>query len=285
MMHNFLIDLRRAIQSRVGIACDAQSNSSDGFSDFVIRSSESEYRDPYGWFIHVEILNETFRLDFGFDESAGLLCKFYFSKLSSYGKIEELLEIQESFEKSFFPLSYYCDDRLVTTQELSSIQTPLNFRIKAKGRLVKSEIEVHDPINLVLEFLLVSILPLLPDGTEEDSMDFLYEHGLPEGASKKVLVNKYERDPRNRLACIKHYGTSCAVCGFDFGKVYGEFASDYIHVHHIVPVSQIGENYIVNPVKDLIPLCPNCHSAVHIANPPLSPEELRTRLKEKHIEI
>ena len=283
MMHNFLIELSRAIQSRVGIACDAKSNSGDGFSDFVIRSSESEYKDPHGWFIHVEILNDTFRLDFGFDESAGLLCKFYFSKFSSRGKIDQLIEIEESFERAYFPLNYYCDDRLVTTQELSSIQTPLNFRIRAKGRLINSELEDHDPTNLVLEFLLVSIFPLLPDGTEEDSSDFLYEHGLPEGASKKVLVNKYERDPRNRLACIKHYGTSCAVCGFDFGKVYGEFASEYIHVHHIVPVSQMGENYVINPVEDLIPLCPNCHSAVHIANPPLSPQELKSRLEKKNL--
>jgi hypothetical protein len=285
MMHNFLINLTRTIQNRIGIACDAQSNSGDGLSDFFIRSSESEYKSPYGWFVHVEILNDTFRLNFGFDESAGLLCKFYFSKLSSLPIKSELLELQEAFGKSYFPLSYYCDDRLVTIQEMGSIQTPLNFRIKAKGRLTQSAMEDGYSTNVVLDFLLLSIRPLLPDGTEEQSQDYLFEEGLPEGASKKVVVNKYERDPRNRVACIKHHGASCAVCGFDFGKVYGAFASDYIHVHHIVPISQMGENYLVNPIQDLIPLCPNCHSAVHIANPPLSPEELKTRLREKSIEI
>jgi len=84
-----------------------------------------------------------------------------------------------------------------------------------------------------------------------------------EGATKVVTVNKYERDAKARKRCIAHFGCECQVCGFDFEKVYGDLGKGYIHVHHIVPLSEIGEEYEVNPEKDLVPLCPNCHAMIH----------------------
>jgi len=35
-------------------------------------------------------------------------------------------------------------------------------------------------------------------------------------------------------------------------------------VHHIKPISEIGEDYLVDPVRDLVPVCPNCHRMLHI---------------------
>lgn len=31
----------------------------------------------------------------------------------------------------------------------------------------------------------------------------------------------------------------------------------------LLPISEIGEKYVVDPVRDLIPVCPNCHAAIH----------------------
>ena len=101
----------------------------------------------------------------------------------------------------------------------------------------------------------------------------------PEGATKTVLVNKYERSPKARRACIEHHGSTCKVCGFDFGSKYGEIGANYIQVHHFVPVSQLGPDYEVDPVSDLVPLCANCHVMAHRRSPaPYSVEELRTLL-------
>lgn len=50
-----------------------------------------------------------------------------------------------------------------------------------------------------------------------------------EGAARPVLVNAYERNRRAREKCIRHYGRSCAVCGFNFEVRYGESAAGYIH--------------------------------------------------------
>ena len=86
---------------------------------------------------------------------------------------------------------------------------------------------------------------------------------LKEGDVESITSNKYERNPKARAACLAAHGTACAVCGIDFGKEYGPEFAGKIEVHHIVPLSQIGEEYIVDPLKDLIPVCPNCHTALH----------------------
>jgi predicted HNH restriction endonuclease len=43
-----------------------------------------------------------------------------------------------------------------------------------------------------------------------------------EGATKQVLVNRYERDRAARNACIAAHGVGCSVCDFSFESVYGE---------------------------------------------------------------
>jgi 5-methylcytosine-specific restriction protein A len=102
-----------------------------------------------------------------------------------------------------------------------------------------------------------------------------------EGAKFSVTINAYERNPKARAACIAHYGHVCAVCGFDFSRVYGSLGEGFIHVHHIIPIGQIGEQYEINPITDLVPVCPNCHAMIHRMEPPLTIEELRKHIHER----
>lgn len=95
-----------------------------------------------------------------------------------------------------------------------------------------------------------------------------------EGATKTISVNVYERNPAARNKCIEHYGDSCTICDFNFGNVFGELGQGYIHVHHLRPLSEIGESYNLDPIKDLRPVCPNCHSMLHRQVPALSIEAL-----------
>jgi predicted HNH restriction endonuclease len=103
---------------------------------------------------------------------------------------------------------------------------------------------------------------------------------LTEGASLRVSVNIFERSPEARRRCIAHYGCRCVVCGFDFAKVYGEFGEGFIHVHHLIPLSEIDEEYVVEPIRDLRPVCPNCHAMIHRKSPPLGIDELMEILQE-----
>jgi 5-methylcytosine-specific restriction protein A len=101
-----------------------------------------------------------------------------------------------------------------------------------------------------------------------------------EGASQQVLINAYERNEKARKACITKYGVRCAACNMTFAKVYGEIGKGFIHVHHIKPLAGIRQEYEIDPIKDLVPVCPNCHAMLHTHDPPLSVEELREILSE-----
>ncbi len=103
---------------------------------------------------------------------------------------------------------------------------------------------------------------------------------LSEGALQRITVNRYERDPVARQKCIEHYGTACVVCGFDFEKRYGAIGAGFIHVHHLVDIASIGGRYHIDPVRDLRPVCPNCHAMLHQERPAMSIENLK-QISEK----
>ena len=97
-------------------------------------------------------------------------------------------------------------------------------------------------------------------------------HSRTEGNPRSVDTTMYERNQKARRDCIKYYGAQCCVCGLRFEDRYGSIGRDYIHVHHLVPISQWGKAYQVDPVEDLRPICPNCHAMVHRKTPPHSIE-------------
>ncbi|QHQ62926.1 hypothetical protein Ana3638_20855 [Anaerocolumna sedimenticola] len=91
----------------------------------------------------------------------------------------------------------------------------------------------------------------------------LLSNSLYEGERKTIVINAYERNPIARKKCIQIHGDKCAVCGFSFADTYGQDYIGIIHVHHLKPLSEISEEYVVDPIKDLIPVCPNCHLILH----------------------
>lgn len=115
-------------------------------------------------------------------------------------------------------------------------------------------------------------------GTEIHEKDSSYF----EGATKTIRVNAYERCPKARKACLDEYGYLCKVCNFDFEKVYGNLGKDFIHVHHIVPLSEINTEYELDPLRDLLPVCPNCHAMLHRNRKIMLPGELKLLLTKKN---
>jgi len=104
-----------------------------------------------------------------------------------------------------------------------------------------------------------------------------------EGSVRRVEVNRYERDPHARQMCLAAHGTECCICGFSFGAAYGREAKDYIHVHHIRPLSEIGREYVVDPEHDLWPVCPNCHAVFHLGGRCRTMDEVRQLLKQQRL--
>jgi len=127
----------------------------------------------------------------------------------------------------------------------------------------------HDR-NLFAELLNASAPELPPLPEEVESIG----EGLVEGAAKTIAINAYERNPKARKICIEHYGTVCSVCEFSFQKKYGSVGKGYIHVHHLRLLSEIREDYVIDPIRDLRPICPNCHAIIHSRKPPYTIEEM-----------
>jgi len=84
-----------------------------------------------------------------------------------------------------------------------------------------------------------------------------------EGHVRSVMVDIYERSSIARGKCIGYHGSSCVICGFNFGEKYGALGEGFIHIHHLKPLHTIRKDYIVDYRNDLIPVCPNCHTMIH----------------------
>lgn len=108
---------------------------------------------------------------------------------------------------------------------------------------------------------------------------------LPIGAakkhSKKVCVNRYERDPKARALCLAKHGTRCSVCKALLSEIYGNAAQDIVHVHHLTRLADIPDDYLIDPVRDLTPVCPNCHAVIHSRDPIYSLQEMRRMMASR----
>lgn len=102
------------------------------------------------------------------------------------------------------------------------------------------------------------LLPIADENSNDVNQSL---ESFSEGASTRHYTTKYERNPKLRKQALAIHGYSCKACDFNFKNFYGDFGENFIHVHHIHPVSA-GERQ-VDPEFDLLPLCANCHAIVH----------------------
>ena len=124
---------------------------------------------------------------------------------------------------------------------------------------------------------ITAILPVEEDSAYgEEGMQ-----GFPEGALSIVQSKRYERDRRNRAAAISIHGLACHACGLNLAKEYGDTATGFIEIHHTIPVSELGDDYVIDLAHDLVPLCPNCHTIAHRRCPPFSVQEIKAMLKSQ----
>lgn len=121
--------------------------------------------------------------------------------------------------------------------------------------------QVLGHVDVYISALEASRKPLLDEVIEMIRTEDL-THGALEGGQKFGNHASFERNPANRAKAIQIHGRSCAVCGFDFDDKYGtELARGFIEVHHVQPLST--KRRIVDPLKDLMPVCSNCHRMLH----------------------
>ncbi|WP_139856749.1 HNH endonuclease [Aequorivita sinensis] len=141
---------------------------------------------------------------------------------------------------------------------LLSLSQHLDYYEVKSNASVKKRREIYDKYFELIENSIAE--PIYAD--EVDSNET-----YSEGKTKQVLVNSYERNPIARKKCIEHFGLNCQVCDFSFEEKFGTLGKGFIHVHHKIDLATVGKEYSVNPITDLIPVCPNCHSMLHKKRP------------------
>jgi predicted HNH restriction endonuclease len=111
---------------------------------------------------------------------------------------------------------------------------------------------------------------------------------ISEGELKQTESEVYQRSKKLRDFAVQHYTVdgkiSCACCGFNFSDFYGEdIGKDFIEIHHIKPIfAYEGDDInktLAEAVKNLVPVCSNCHRMIH-RKQTILPVELKTIIEK-----
>jgi 5-methylcytosine-specific restriction protein A len=121
------------------------------------------------------------------------------------------------------------------------------------------------PVKIKDENLLNYIEKYFSDNYQTDFFPDILNEGETEyeGSKRTIIVNKYERSSKARENAVNFHGLNCKICDLNFKDMYGLIGEDFIHIHHLIPIHEIGKNYKIDYKNDLIPVCPNCHSMLH----------------------
>lgn len=163
---------------------------------------------------------------------------------------------------------------MVTRTALSSNTL---WRITPDGRRF---VEDHDELLDVMEResfptvvareALTSVAPAARGGRRR-ALVFDEDGTITEGGAAPAMVNRRERSRALRDAAIAHFtknGTIvCIACGFDYRASYGDHGQGYIEIHHRKPLSMYDDEDLTTTIKlalkNVAPLCSNCHRMVH----------------------
>lgn len=128
-----------------------------------------------------------------------------------------------------------------------------------------------DGLMYYISFLEERENTLITNESKSEQNYFVYEEDdinsqkAEEGRLITTHYGRYERSQKAKKICLKHYGYVCHLCGINYCKKYGDqIGKSVIEVHHIDPINGFhGKAHTIDPIKDLIPVCSNCHSILH----------------------
>jgi predicted HNH restriction endonuclease len=202
------------------------------------------------------------------------------------------LEIRDLWEAEWYVTASTYRSEPFDLIDVSGIATALRFESKTgKDRLTREPGRTYAQQLQALRRLKPSSASLLEDiwyagqdipvaKTKVDLDAFEHLESYCEG--RKKLRSHFLRERNSRLVqdakhrfTQKHGHLFCEVCGFDFGKFYGEYGEGYIEAHHKTPFSELDVQETHVSVDDLRMVCSNCHRMIHRKKPWLSVEQLR----------
>jgi 5-methylcytosine-specific restriction protein A len=201
---------------------------------------------------------------------------------------------------------------LLESKELQSFSDPLDLRLDSiprettsrrlglayeAGNIVskfyrKDKIPDNESLSKDLRKLLDIYFTLFEKvGILEKAEDLSINHGEAsdemqwfEDLTKHRIHITVERNRSLSHKVKKLQGYTCKACGFNFQDRYGDIGRDFIEAHHCVPISSLSREKIqLDPGRDFIVLCSNCHRMIHRVQPIPTLEEFRAVLKMQEI--
>lgn len=177
------------------------------------------------------------------------------------------------------------DDSQILSPDLERLFAKLYGDTEESSEAVKQPEIKQEPVKLSEEkpVELIKAAPVSPVKIEAVKVD---------QASQAVEMKKSAAEPERensvssqeqvtedkKAACLEYYGAVCDLCGFDYGYTYGETFEKLIEVHHMHNEDDCITE-ATDPIKDLIPICKNCHQVVHSKIPSYTLEEMRKMIK------
>jgi len=274
---NSLTAVLSDLSSELGVELTSTENAANQTSPYEIRFAGLDINKSFSLILSRSW--KTTQIRFQADAFAGDVIQYLCGRINT--NQEQFSAAIDLNQSNYSSINLEIDGRPFFGNPGQISQNP-TLKLEVEALTSESSIEyglLSEQEERLIKFTLSLIASVLPiqKSTFRNPDEVL---GFPEGAISQVLVNKYERDPRNRQEAIAIHGKSCKACGFNFQEKYGTLGEEYIVVHHVVPVSQMGNGYRVDPAKDLVTLCANCHAMVHREDPPLSVEKLKQILTD-----
>lgn len=184
-------------------------------------------------------------------------------------------EASVSIALKYFEFAKRYSSVSVSPKSASSLKNfTSTFKITAKHDIDTSLLTIEEGIICSTENVTVPLLVAMAELIGFKRVLESDQEGEDEGALTEAIVKRRERSLRNRVMCFAIHGYECSVCMVKPRSTYN-FVGDILEVHHLEPLAAQSKPRKFDPREDLVPLCPNCHRAIHRRNPPYTPKELR----------
>jgi|SaaInlStandDraft_3_1057020.scaffolds.fasta_scaffold15101_2 5-methylcytosine-specific restriction protein A len=169
-------------------------------------------------------------------------------------------------------------DVKINGSDITNCVVSLDFRLQ----VIRSYVNQHDSTHIrkTAELIMIPMIAAIAELIGYEDLTMPVNETIIEGVLSQSLIRKRERNPRNRLLCLSIHGELCDTCGLDPKAIYGSELGSILEVHHIEPLSEAKSPKAYDPKTDLIPLCPNCHRAIHKRKPAFTPIEMKELLEK-----
>jgi|GEM_PF-1807681 hypothetical protein len=267
----------------------------------LLSGTQEEFEWPYHKQAkkHYELMNENDKVVYWMGDGGpylkwGILGVGFISKIRGEDLRSKHFILKASYVPST-PLMPYPSKQIQETEETNFLKDvfglsfpPLGKTFNNLGYNTTRAVVTIAEIRIEQYERVLQRLQMHPNSLKTGEYEISYAEEISEGEEKsyyegaihRVAVNAYERNREARQKCIDYYGVNCIVCGFNFHEKYGDIGNDFIHIHHLRQLAEIGREYQIDPIQDLRPVCPNCHQMLHRHKPPFTIEELRSYINK-----